>query len=72
MLLKNLSPSSGLVNGSRGIVVGFQKATGSPFSVFPIVKFQTFVGHKKLDIEYEVKDATWSIMEGDRYKNDIN
>jgi len=34
MLLHNLNPAAGLVNGSRGVVVGFDEATGHPLVEF--------------------------------------
>eukprot|EP01133_Synstelium_polycarpum_P020257 gene20257-24289_t len=48
MLLINLSFDDGLVNGSRGVVVGFYKDN------LPIVRFQS-------GIEVEISTHTWSI-----------
>lgn len=61
MLIKNLSVSRGLVNGSTGTVTRFQfaeeAANLTPTAVLPVVKFDS---GKELLITPE----TWSIMEG--------
>lgn len=47
MLITNLKPEEGLVNGSRGVIVGFQNPEGStdPSLVLPVVQFINGVRH---------------------------
>lgn len=52
MLLKNIEPENGLVNGSRGVVIGFENDK-------PIVRFLN-------GIERIIDFETWDVYDGDR------
>lgn len=68
MLLKNLDTENGLVNGARGMVIGFEKSLGKSnyYPYLPIVKFQTIVGGVKKEEIATIKDDTWDIKQGDK------
>lgn len=68
MLLKNISTSVGLVNGTRGVVVGFDKSNGrsSRFPYIPIVKFYVSVGSKKGEEVVHITEDTWDIRKGEK------
>jgi len=51
MLLKNIDPEGGLVNGSRGVILSFQVNEDPDVGMlgsFPVVKFETNNGDKEL------------------------
>jgi len=54
MLLANLNPEAGLVNGSRGVVVGVQPTDSSP-ELVPLVKFKS--------CEMLIGDHSWDIAD---------
>jgi ATP-dependent DNA helicase PIF1 len=56
MLLTNMNPGAGLVNGSRGVVIGFESPTKDSSSdiLFPLVKFKScthLIQHHDWDTE---------------------
>lgn len=67
MLTKNLSTADGLVNGARGIIIGFEKSGGkSFFSQLPIVKFSIILGSEKKEELITLIHDTWEIKQGDK------
>jgi ATP-dependent DNA helicase PIF1 len=73
MLAKNLETSAGLVNGARGVVVGFTRPQErrsllveasakpvSPSGMWPVVKFASD------NVERMIMPESWTIMEGDK------
>ena len=65
MLLKNLSFTSGLVNGTRGVVIGFRPNLTDIYPVIPLVRFATVIGEKRTTIDYLLKEETWDIRVGE-------
>jgi hypothetical protein len=67
MLLKNLSTESGLVNGSRGTVVGFERSyqRSSHYPWLPVVKFQVMIGNDKHDEIVTLNEESWDIRQGE-------
>lgn len=60
ILNKNVDVSKGLVNGARGVVLGFvPRQSGDPTSLFPLVKF---VSGLKLIVTHE----KWTIRSGNQ------
>lgn len=51
MLLKNLSFSEGLVNGTRGTVLSFQNNPTSKIGCTVYVKFNVTIGNKKEEVD---------------------
>ena len=68
MLLKNVSTSRGLVNGARGVVVGFEESArrSEHYAMLPIVKFECVLGSQKVVEEICVVEDTWEINSGNR------
>ena len=62
MLLKNLSTESGLVNGSRGTVIDFERSDGrsTHYPWLPIVKFQVLIGTDRSEHIVTLKDYSYS------------
>lgn len=66
LLLKNLSPSEGLINGSRGVVVRFQrhKLAGQLDQYdLPVVRFADSTGCIADPIERVVVPEEWSLIQ---------
>eukprot|EP01031_Cornospumella_fuschlensis_P027376 gene27376-33066_t len=70
MLLKNLAPADGLVNGARGIVLGFENAF---YPYLPVVKFEVTVtgvdGEGGKSRREEIRTLThevWEVKQGDK------
>lgn len=68
MLLKNLSPAEGLVNGARGTVLGFEKANGRSafYPYLPVVKFQVMIGKESREEVRVIGHESWEVKQGDR------
>jgi hypothetical protein len=60
MLLKNLDISSGLANGTRGVIVKFQDSEGWS-NLFPVVPIVSFNGVEKC-----IVPEKWEITEGEK------
>ena len=65
MLLKNLNTSAGLVNGTRGKVIGFQVEQSSIYDSIPIVEFYCTVGERTFIELQPIKEESWDIKQGD-------
>lgn len=63
MLLKNIDSERGLVNGARGVVVGFAPAASdrSCGSVIPIVEFCGPDGGYSAPVRIEVEPDEWTV-----------
>lgn len=58
MLLSNMNIEEGLVNGSRGVVVGFESTPTSGMRKMPVVQFaRTRIAVERFTWEYEVVDT---------------
>jgi Chloriridovirus helicase len=55
MLTYNVNQEAGLVNGSRGVIIGFSETK------FPIVKFKNHTDQNSDGLEMEVRPQTWEI-----------
>ncbi len=67
MLLKNISTTRGLVNGARGVVIGFEKPeVPSKYPLVPRVRFSTEVGGQEHSEIYVVTEDSWDIRLGER------
>lgn len=68
MLLKNLDSESGLVNGTRGTVIGFERNPdrASNYRTLPVVKFQMILGGVKSECTQTIKEESWDIKQGDK------
>ena len=66
MLLKNLDTASGLVNGTRGRIIGFVEHENSMYPVVPEVEFYCTVGDVRSVQTVKVKEETWDIRLGER------
>ena len=68
MLLKNLNTESGLVNGARGTVIGFEKSNGRTpyYPMIPVVKFKTLVGGIENEETITIIHDTWEVKSGDK------
>ena len=73
MLLKNLDTSRGLVNGARGVVVGFEASNhrSKCYNMLPIVKFECTVGSSKSVEEIVLCEESWEVKSGERYSSII-
>ena len=69
MLLKNLDTSRGLVNGARGVVVGFEASShrSKYYNMLPIVKFECTVGSNKSVEEIVLIEESWEVKSGERF-----
>ena len=70
MLLKNVSVGRGLVNGARGVVVGFEKSKGRSelFPHLPVVEFIVKVGDIESVESICVPEEESDLKVGDRYR----
>lgn len=71
MLLRNLSVLEGLVNGTRGVVVGFSEELGEtygsalfPKRSLPIVEFDIRVGNRTEKLTKPIKEEEWKLEIG--------
>ena len=69
MLLKNLETSTGLVNGARGVVIGFGPLVGSHPAFtrkrLPNVEFEVNIGGEKAKIVRTICEEEWDVTSGD-------
>jgi ATP-dependent DNA helicase PIF1 len=67
MLLKNLSTETGLVNGARGTVIGFERANArTDFCLWlPVVLFSVIFGDSRHEERVTVMPDIWDIKLGD-------
>ncbi len=68
MLLKNLETEAGLVNGTRGTVIGFEKSNGKSnyFPMLPVVKFQIIIAGERTEETVTLNEHTWDVKLGDK------
>jgi hypothetical protein len=65
MLVKNLSMSESLVNGTRGCVVGFERSSGrSRYPELPVVQFDGVAEASIEPICVVLKEELWEISDG--------
>ena len=63
MLLKNLDTSHGLVNGARGVVIGFEKSEkrSNLYSYLPLVRFEVKIADRVDIISQTLTEEKWEI-----------
>lgn len=61
MLLRNLDTTNGLVNGTRGTVVGFESNSASRYEKVPLVEFYCTIGDKTVLQKVLAIESEWTI-----------
>jgi ATP-dependent DNA helicase PIF1 len=66
MLTKNLDVRAGLVNGTRGVVIAFEREHIGRWGTLPVVKWAVRVGTSTSEFETTVQPESWTIESNGR------